>query len=228
VSKKYSTFCFDNQNNIIIGQDSDIFDDNNTADIDFSFMINTNNLKENLNKFANNYVLLNNQIMKLLETETNINFENLQSSVLASSQNEEDFKQKLANSGVVKYSELGDLLLEQGQYAIEFQADNKDFAVLHSATKEVLINNAIDAAITANPIQLSGTPEYPQSTSKISCYQQYIIERGRCNRNNNVAAIGVAVSFLGGPWTVGAACLTAMWISKNCFADAAEDYHNCQ
>jgi hypothetical protein len=152
VSKKYGTFCFDEENTMLIGQESNIFNNYNNSDLDYSFILNTNNLKEGLNKFAENHVLLNNEIIKLLENEPNINLEGFPYEELSSSQNEEQFKQALANAGVIKYSQLGDLLLSQSRNAGDFQLKNKDFAVLKPATKQVLISNAIDTAVANHPV----------------------------------------------------------------------------
>ncbi|HRG17782.1 MAG TPA: hypothetical protein PLP39_01715 [Flavobacterium lutivivi] len=159
-----------------------------------------------------------------METETNANFENFPYDQLTSSQNIEDFKLALANAGIVKYSELGDLLLSQAENAIDFQTKNKDFILLKPETKQTLIIDAVDIAINENPLE-SGSVN--QSMERISCYQQYMIDRARCNRNNNVNSLWVASSFLGGPVAGGLGCLAAMWISKNCFADALQDYNNC-
>lgn len=226
ISKKYSTFCFDSDNNVILGEDSQISNNDQNSEPDYSFILNTNNLKENLSKFAETNVLLNNKISKLLETETNINSHNL-TEILASSQNEQEFKQALADAGFVKYTELGDLLLQQGQIATDFYSYNKDFASLKTATKDALIVDAVDAAITKYPMELPTNTSGNTTANRVSCYQQYMIARGRCNRNNNAATLAVALSIWGGPIAVGGACLTVMLMSKYCFADALQDYNNC-
>lgn len=226
VSKKFSTFCFDTENNVIIGEDAQIFNNNENSETDYSFILNTNNLKENLTKFARNHVILNNQIIKLMETETNANFDSFPFSQLALSQSELEFKQALANAGVNKYSELGDLLLRQGQNIRDFHSNNKDFEVLKSETKLALITDAVDVAIADNPTEL---PPIPEQTILLArgCVEQYVIDRARCVRNNNIATIGVAAAALGGPVSLGLACLGAMAMSKACFDDAREDFYAC-
>lgn len=105
--------------------------------------------------------------------------------------------------------------------------------LLKSTTKQLLNTDAVDIAITENPMDWTWTPSHSPddsnnySINSVTCYEQYIIDRNRCNRNNNVNAIGVAAAFLGGPVSGGLACLGAMWVSKNCLADAREDYYNC-
>jgi hypothetical protein len=225
VSKKYSTFCFDSDNNVIIGEDAQIFNNDDNSEPDYSFILNTNNLKENLIKFAKDHVALNNQIIKLMETETNANFNNFPFSQLALSQSELEFKEAIANSGINKYSELGDLLLRQGQNNKDFWANNKDFEVLKHETKLALISDAFDVAIRENPIELPPIPE--QTILARGCVEQYIVDRQRCVRNNNLNAIGVGAAALGGPVSLGLACLAAMAISKACFDDAREDFYAC-
>jgi hypothetical protein len=226
ISRKHSTFYF-GDNNVIIVEESEIFNDNDNTQIDYSFILNTNNIKENLSKFAMNHVLLNNQIQKLMENEVNVNFENLSNVELTTSLNEAEFKQALAVAGVVKYSELGDLLLSQSRNAIDFQAKNKDFAILKAETKQVLIADAIDAAVKDNPMEW--TPEDPGDIAeKRTCHQQYIVDRDRCNRDTNAYGALAILSFIGGPVAGGLACIGVMYQSSSCLGNAAEDYHDCR
>jgi len=228
ISEKHVSFCFENENNVLLGDEATIFNDNELTELNYSFIINTNNLKKNLSEFAKNRVLLNNQIMKLMEGETNMDLENFPYEELASSQNEEEFKQALANAGVIKYSELGDLLIIQGQNALDFQANNKDFTILKTITKQVLITNAINAAKLANPMEPLWTPEDPAGNAqKLSCFQQWDNEKSACSEDTNVDAIFVASAFLGGPVAGGLACLGAMYKSKVCLRRAREKYNLC-
>lgn len=153
ISKKYSTFCFDNENNVTLGVESNIFNGVESTSTDYSFILNTNNLKENLSKFATEHVSISNQILTLLDNENDLNFDNFPYTELNSSPNEEQFKQALANAGMVKYEEIFDLLLLQNQNASEFIAKNKDFTSLKPETRNFLITDAINAAVIDNPIK---------------------------------------------------------------------------
>ncbi len=225
--KKYSTFCFDDENNITNGIETSINNDNNNEQIDYSFLLNTNNLKENLTNFAEQHVRLNNQILKLLESENNINFDNFPYNSLSNSQNEVEFKHALENSGVVRYSELGDLILSQSRNAANFQSKNTDFQLLKPETKQELISNAIQVALQDNPVDwIQENPS--EIAARRTCHEQYIVDRDRCNRNNNANGALAILAFTGGPVAGGLACLAVMIVSNNCLNDARDDYNDCR
>jgi len=225
VNKKYSTFCYDNENNIIIGNSSNIINESNNIDKDYSFILNINDLKKNIRVFTEEHVLLNNQILNLLENETDYSFDNFPYSELSSTPNEQDFKLALANSGIIKHEDLGNFLLRKSQNWIDFVANNKDFALLKPETKQTLINDAIDAAIVENPLILN--PAEPDNTTLRTCAQQYKVDKDRCNRNSNTNGWFALAAFVGGPVTGGLACVAVIAESANCLDDAMADYKEC-
>lgn len=228
VSKKYSTFCFDSENNVTLGAESNIFNGVESTPTDYSFILNTNNLKENLSKFATEHVSISNQIITLLDNENDLNFDNFPYTELNSSPNEEQFKQALANTGMVKYEEIFDLLLLQNQNASEFIATNKDFTSLKPETRNLLITDAINAAVIDNPIKFVPPTEPVNTTLARTCAQQYVIDREDCAED---ALINWGI-LAGGCWFgTPAACAVGgvgvLAIAANCSRRAKRDYASC-
>jgi hypothetical protein len=218
INEKYVSFCFDNENNVLLGDEATIFNDDEMTELDYSFMLNTNDLQKNLRISVEKHILITNKILSLLQNEINVNFDSFPFAQLSSSENEESLKTALANAGVVKNLELADLLIELAQNGINFNANNKDFALLRPATKQLLITDAVNNNI---PI-----PD-DNSTMARTCGQQYAIDKGRCNRNCNYAGLGAIASFLGGPVAGGIACLVVVAQTNACLQDAIADYNDC-
>lgn len=218
INEKYVSFCFDNENNVLLGNEATIFNDDEMTQLDYSFMLNTNDLQKNLRVSVENHILITNEILALLQKETNANFDNFPFAELSSSENGEVLKTALANAGVVKNEEITELLIKLGQNGIDFNINNKDFAILSPATKQLLITNAVNNSI---PIPDDNT------TMSRTCGQQYTIDKKRCNRNCNIGGFGAFAAFLGGPWAGGAACLAVIAQTNFCLEDAMEDYVDC-
>jgi hypothetical protein len=218
INEKYVSFCFDNENNVLLGDEATIFNDDEMTELDYSFMLNTNDLQKNLRISVENHILITNQILALLENEINVNFDSFPFAELSTSENEESLKSALANAGVVKNLELADLLIELAQNGISFNTNNKDFSLLRPATKQLLINEVVNHNIPM--------PE-DNSTMARTCGQQYAIDKARCNRNATYAGWGAIACFLGGPIAGGAACLVVIAQTNACLGDAVDDYHAC-
>lgn len=226
VTKKSATFCFDNENNILLGTESNIFYDINSNNLDYSFILNTNNLKKHLSIFAKNHVTINNKIITLLKNETDVNLDNFPVEDLTASQNEDQFRQALANSGIVNYRDLADLIIEQNQNARGFISNNKDFNLLKDVTKQKLIFDAINDALVENPIEEPFIN--PGNAVERTCAGQYYVDRDRCNQQNNINGVAVLVACLTtGPFGCGAATMIAMWQGKVCQDNAKADYYDC-
>lgn len=146
----------------------------------YSFNTDTNNLNEDLKKFAEVHVSISNKILTLIENEKDLNFDNFPYSKLEASPNEEDFKVALANTGMVNYKEIYDLLLLQNQNAAEFISKNDVFKSMKQEERNLMISNAIKTAMIDNPLKFEPTLETGNTTQARSCYQQYLIDRQDC------------------------------------------------
>jgi len=177
-------------------------------------------------KFAKNHVKLNNEILTILISEKNLNFDNFPFTELTNSQNVLAFYQALERSGMIKHKELGDLILKQVQGADSFLRDNSNFSSLNEEAKRLLITNEISKAIDENPIS------WPDGfTGNIAlgrtCYEQYVVDRNRCNRDCNIQGAFAIAAFAGGPVAGGIACLLVSIQTNNCLKDARSDYNDC-
>jgi hypothetical protein len=218
IDEKFASFCFDNENNILLGDEATIFSDGEMTELDYSFMLNTNDLQKNLKTSVENHIRITDKILALLKDDKNVNFDNFPFAELSSSGNVDALKTALANAGVDSNVELADLLLELAQNGINFNAINKDFALLRPATKQLLITEIVNNII---PV-----PDDNTEMSR-SCGQQYAIDKARCNRNCNYAGIGALFCFLGGPIAGGVACMVVIAQTNACLQDAVDDYHAC-
>lgn len=218
INEKYVSFCFDNENNVLLGDEATIFNDNGMTEQDYSFMLNTNDLQKNLRKSIENHILITNKILTLLQQEENLNFVNFPFGELSSSGSEEAIKTALANAGIVKNEELANLLYELAQNGSSFNDNNKDFALLRPETKQLLSTNIINNNI---PI-----PDDNSVTAR-TCGQQYGIDKARCNRACNYAGWGAIAACFGGPWFCAAACLVVIAQTDDCLGNAREDYNDC-
>jgi hypothetical protein len=225
--KKHTTFCF--QDNVItLGNESDIYPNSTSMEYDYSFMLNTNDLKKNLDEFARKHVLLGNQIATILDNEEHINFDNFPFQQLEASQSTEEFKLAIANTGIVKHQELFNLLMLQNQNGIDFAEANKDFSILKPETRELLLSDAIDNAIEQNPIVYVPPGEPGNTTLARTCAQQYQIDRQRCFKGfvGNLALSIASTGFINPiGFAIGGAISLA--IAANCASEAREDYYDC-
>ena len=160
------------------GYDSTKF--NNSVHTNNSSSSNKNNFDENLKKFAERHVSISKKIIILMESEKELNFDNFPYSKLENLPNEEDFKVALANTGMVNYKEIYDLLILQNQNGAEFIANNKEFKSLNKEERDRLITNAIKTALIENPFTFKPTSNTNNTTLARSCYQQYLIDRQDC------------------------------------------------
>ena len=90
---------------------------------------------KNLNQFAETHISISKEIILILNDENELNFDDFEYDYVQNFENEEKFKQALANTGMNKYEQMYDLLLSQNQNAEQFIKNNKDFALLEQETK---------------------------------------------------------------------------------------------
>lgn len=228
--KKYTTFCFGSEG-VTLGQESDIFENINSIEPDYSFLLNTNDLKKNLDIFAEKHVLINYEIVELLDSEVNANLDNFPVDEITESQDVAMFEQALANSGIVNYKRLTELIIEQNKNAKDFVINNKDFAILKNETKQLLIADAIDNALVEHPMP-EITPLDSDNAAMRSCIQQYNIDKARCNQQNNINGAEVlvlcATTWWSGPFACGAGAMFFLYKNKVCQQNAKQDYDDCR
>lgn len=246
VEKQYATFCLNN-NSLSLGNETDIINeigtiDSNSNPENYPLIANINDLKKQTMEFAQKHVLLGNQILKLIDAENNLNFDDFPYNQLDLIQNADQFKQALANTGMVNYEQVYDLILLQNQNASEFISKNKDFTTLQPQTANLIITNAIEVAMSDNPIVFaqptipSGSTTVPSNSSTTvptnnlmqTCYDQYLIDRQDC-ADDSLINMGIV---FGGCWFASpAACAVGyvgvLAIAANCSRRAKRDYANC-
>jgi hypothetical protein len=183
-------------------------------------------LKQNLKLFADTHVTLNNKITLLLSSEKNAKFDNFPFPGLANSQNIDKFYIALANSGVVRSKELGDLIFNQVDNANKLNEKNEDFARMDNQDKKQLVSSAVEIAIIENPIQWNPADGGNYEAYR-TCAGQFSVDQNRCNRNGNVQGSFAIAAFIFGPVAGGLAVLTAAITISNCLKDARADYNDC-
>lgn len=195
----------------------------------YSFILNTNNFNENLKKFAEVHVSISMKIITLIENENNLNFDNFPYSKLEASHNEDEFKVALANTGMVNYEEMYNLLLLQNQNATEFIANNKDFTSLKQEERNSIITDAIKTVIKDNPLNFEQPIETVNTTlAKTSCAQLYQIDRADCAEdaliNWGILATGC---WFGTPAACAVGGVGVLAIAAVCSSRAKRDYASC-
>lgn len=207
--------------------DSDKGEVTNSSAIQKSYPEISKELEENLRLFAENHVRLNNQILLLLEDETNAKFDNFPYDDVRASEDEGKLQLALADAGVNNYMLLSDLLISQSKNGIEFKANNEEFTSLKEETQQSLVRGAITNAVVLNPI--IWTPEDPGNDPLAkNCYQQFIIDRNRCNETCVEHGSFALMAFIGGPVTGGLAVLAVAVETNRCLRYAREDYADCR
>ena len=83
--------------------------------------------QENVYNFVKNHVELNYKIISILENETNLNNEILFNYSSENCTSENEFKNILQNSGIIKFNELSELISLQVQNGKIFQSNNPAF-----------------------------------------------------------------------------------------------------
>ncbi|WP_396154834.1 hypothetical protein [Flavobacterium macrobrachii] len=216
--KKHSTFCF-NQDNIILGSESDIYNNTQVFNADYSFLLNTNDILDNLKEFMNNHILISENISKLIDDEENLDKEKFQNIQTTQFNSENEIRQALIDAGIVKSDELILLVKQQISNFEEFVLKNPDFQILKTETKEQLLNEVFNSI----------SPEESNSNlARRTCAQQYNVDKDRCNRNTNRNGIfAMAACALSGPLGCFFASMALIAESSHCLQDARDDYYDC-
>lgn len=218
VEKQYASFCLNN-NSLTLGNETDILNQTGAETSgnpeDYSLIPNINDMRKQSLDFVEKNINLSNQIIELLNRESNLNFSNFPQDI----NNIEQLRTAFVNSGVTKIDDLLNLLTIRNETATEFINNNKDFNSLKQITKDRIINDAF------NSIYVSDNNEASRSRS---CYQQWLVQAGRCNRNFAIAGTGAVIAAgltggVGGLIGGGIAC-SVLWFCKS---DALDDYNDC-
>lgn len=187
----------------------------------------SSSLNENLKKFADRHISISKEIITLVNNENELNFDNFPYSDVQSFQNEGKYKLALANTGMTRYEEMYNLLLRQNQNATEFIANNKDFTLLKQETRTILITDAINSAIINNP-QSSPDTKYKNTQSRLSCNQQYTMDREDCAEDALINwGILAGGCWFGTPAACGVGAVGVLAISANCSRRAKRDLQLC-
>ena len=215
--KKHSTFCFE-ENNITLGSESDLFNNFEDYNPNYSFMLNTNDIKKSLNIYMNNHILISERISELIDNEENLDKEKFQNIQTTQFSNENDIEEALLEAGIIKASELILLLKQQISNFEEFSLKNPDFHILKTETKEKLLNEVF------NEILPNETDNYSE---RRTCHQQFLVAQSRCRRNYYwSASLALASTFFSGPGGVVAA-IGVTGVYAWCLSDAYDDYADC-
>jgi hypothetical protein len=201
---------------------------NHSVIADYPFIFNTNNLNEDLKKFADVHVSISKKIISLIENEKKLNFDNFPYSKLNASNNEEEFKEALANTGMVNYKEIYNLLLLQNQNAAEFIAKNEEFKSLKEEERNRIITDAIKTAITSSPLNFEAPIGTDNTTLARTCAQQYQIDRADCAEDALINwGILAAGCWFGTPAACAVGGVGVLAIAAVCSSRAKRDYASC-
>lgn len=182
--------------------------------------------QENVYNFVKNHVELNYKIISILENETNLNNEILFSYSSENCNSENEFKNILQNSGIIKFNELSELILLQVQNGKIFQSNNPAFYNLDKIEQDKLLTKYIDELLNENLMGLNDETNKNNYVT-FSCASQYATAKNRCQRNLNRDGTFALIGCLAGPWACGVGLLYAGATHTDCMKDAREDYETC-
>ena len=182
--------------------------------------------QENVYNFVKNHVELNYKIISILENETNLNNEILFNYSSENCTSENEFKNILQNSGIIKFNELSELISLQVQNGKIFQSNNPAFYNLDKIEQDKLLTKYVDEVLNENLMGLNDETNKNNYVT-FSCASQYATAKNRCQRNLNRDGTFALIGCLGGPWVCGVGLLYAGATHTDCMKDAKEDYETC-
>ncbi len=182
--------------------------------------------EENVYNFVKKHVEINDKIISILENETELNNEILFNYSSENCTSENEFKNILQKSGIIKINELSELISLQVQNSKEFQSDNPVFFNIDKLEQDKLLTKYVDKILYENLIGLNN--ETPKSNYvTFSCASQYTTAKNRCQRDLNLNGTFAIIGCFSGPWTCAMGTLLAGATHTNCMKDAKEDYESC-
>lgn len=208
-------------NLISCSDNNDIEENSNTKRI--SEVLN----QENLYNFVKIHVEINDRIISILENETNVNNEILFNHSSENCTSEDEFKNILQNSGIIKFDELSELISLQVQNSKIFQSNNPVFFSLDKLEQDKLLSKYVDEVLNEKLIGLNSENINFNKVDASSCASQYNTAKARCQRDLNLNGTFAIIGCFSGPWTCAMGTLLVGATHTNCMADAKEDYKAC-
>lgn len=182
--------------------------------------------QENVYNFVKTHVEINDKIISILENETNLNNEILFNYSSENCNSENEFKNILQNSGIIKFNELSELISLQVQNSKIFQSNNSIFFSLNKLEQDELLTKYVDEVLNEKLIELnSGNINFNKPDA--NCASEYNTAKQRCQRDLNLHGTFAIIGCIGGPWACAGGLLLAGAEHTNCMADAKEDYLAC-
>lgn len=182
--------------------------------------------QENVYNFVKTHVEINDKIISILENETNLNNEILFNYSSENCTSENEFKNILQNSGIIKFNELSELISLQVQNSKIFQSNNPVFFSLDKLEQDKLLTKYVDEVLNETLIELnSGNINFNKADA--NCASQYNTAKQRCQRDLNLNGTFAIIGCFSGPWTCAMGTLLVGATHTNCMADAKEDYLAC-
>ena len=182
--------------------------------------------QENVYNFVKTHVEINDRIISILENETNLNNEILFNYSSENCTSENEFKNILQNSGIIKFNELSELISLQVQNSKIFQSNNPVFFSLDKLEQDKLLTKYVDEVLNENLIGLNDETNKNNYVT-FSCASQYATAKNRCQRNLNRDGTFAIIGCFAGPWACGVGLLYAGATHTDCMKDAKEDYETC-
>jgi hypothetical protein len=181
--------------------------------------------QENVYNFVKKHVELNAKIIFILENEPKLNNEILFKYASENCTNEDEFKNILQKSGIVKINELSELISLQIQNSKKFQSNSPDFFRLNKLEQNKLITKYVDKELNKKLIKQNSENN---NLSKIaSCATDFNTARERCERDLNLHGAFAIAGCLAGPWACAGSLLLAGAEHANCQRDAKADFDAC-
>lgn len=208
-------------NLISCSDNNDIEENSNTKRI--SEVLN----QENLYNFVKIHVEINDRIISILENETNVNNKILFNHSSENCTSEDEFKNILKNSGIIKFDELSELISLQVQNSKIFQSNNPVFFSLDKLEQDKLLSKYVDEVLNEKLIGLNSENINFNKVDASSCASQYNTAKARCQRDLNLNGTFAIIGCFSGPWTCAMGTLLVGATHTNCMADAKEDYEAC-
>src|SRR5690606_2294221 len=171
---------------------------------------------KNVYDFVKKHIEINDKIIPILENEPNLDIEiiNEYSSETVTSENE--FKNILQKSGIIKFDELSELISLQVQNSKMFQSNNPAFFTLDKLEQDALLTKYVDEVLNNTSNQVTS-----------NCADQLKKDRARCERDLNLNGTFALIGCFSGPWTCALGTVAVAATHTNCIKDAQEDYNDC-
>ncbi len=166
--------------------------------------------------FVKKHVEINDKIIPILENETNLNIETLFEYSSENITNENEFKNILQKSGIIKFDELSELISLQVQNSKMFQSNNPAFFTLDKLEQDALLTKYVDEVLNNTSNQVTS-----------NCADQLKKDRARCERDLNLNGTFALIGCFSGPWTCALGTVAVAATHTNCIKDAQEDYNDC-